>query len=125
MSIGPLVIFLWLLLVLASCVAVGFHIYRHGRRRIGVALLTPLGAVLTFGFVSALIGVLESGWTPWRAGFVIAIVCGIVGVLLCVIGWRAVLRPRVRNGDCPNCGYPVGVATKCPECGTAVPPTRG
>ena len=125
MSIGPLVIVLWLLVVLASCVAVVFHISRHGRRWIGVALLAPLGAVLTFGFVSALVGILESSWTPLHAGFVVAIVCGIVGALLCVIGWRAVLRPRTRAGDCPNCGYPVGVATKCPECGTAVPPTRG
>ena len=122
MGVGLLVILLWLLLVTASCAAPFVSMRRNGRRNIGRALLAPAGALLAFGIPSATIGAFESSWTPLRVGFVLAIGCGVVGLILCVIGWRAVIQRRARADECSHCGYPVGVATTCPECGKPMQP---
>lgn len=113
--IFPVLILAWMVLVLISCGAVVVHYLRHRTRRLAWSLLCPIGAVLCFGFLSVLIGLVEQGLRPTT--FWLALCIGLVGVLLAVIGWREVLRTPRRPGECIACGYPIQGLKVCPECG--------
>ncbi len=120
MKLGPLVILLWFLLMVVSCVAVAVHARRHGLRATGRAWLAPLGAGLSGALVYAFIGAAELNWSPLQARMVAGLVFGCTGLGLCVIGWRAAMRPRANEGDCRACGYAARGAERCPECGSPV-----
>ncbi len=120
MRIGAVVYVLWFLTLAACCGAVVVHMVRHRARRIGAALLCPLGAVLMFGLVSAGIGLAEGAWNWANPGLWIALLIGAGGVVLTVIGARVVLERPIGAGACRGCGYDrKGLArgAACPECG--------
>jgi hypothetical protein len=120
MTLALSVVLAWVLVCIASVIAVVLQLVRHRARRIGLSLLCPIGAALTFGFVSAAMGLGERVWGVQSPGLWIALAAGAVGVPLQVVGWRAVLRPRIGPGQCVGCGYDLAGLARCPECGLDV-----
>lgn len=110
---------------LAALVGIGVQAIRHGVRGSWSWLMLPIGALLSFSLVSAAIGFAEGVWlwSDWRlwafGGF------GLVGLLGQVLGWKCVLRPRLRASQCPACEYEVGAMPRCPECGRSREPSDG
>ncbi len=124
MRLGPLVVLAWMAVMLLSFAAIGLHAARHGARGLATSLLCPLGGTLMYGFISAFIGLAEGVWGFRSPGLWIAIAFGVAGAALEVLGWRAVLRSRIRAGHCPRCGYDLAGLSVCPECGRSMPPGR-
>lgn len=113
-----LVILLCLLASLAALVGCGVQALRHGSRRMWAWLLLPAGSLLMLaGFAPASIGVAERTWNSSSVGLWIAMFIGTVGVVFQILGWRAVLRPRLGPGHCQECGYDLAGLDRCPECG--------
>ncbi len=121
MRLGPLIVLAWVAVMLLSSAAVGLHAARHGARGLATALLCPLGAALMFGLISAFIGLAEGVWGFRSPGLWIALAFGVAGAALEVLGWRAVLRSRIRAGQCRTCGYDLAGLSVCPECGRSMP----
>lgn len=119
MSPAYLVLLAWLAAFIVSCAAVVLHAVRHRTRGLAMSLRCPLGAALMFGFVSVAVGLAEGAWGFRSSGLWIAMSAGTAGLALEVLGWRAVLRQRIRFGQCRSCGYELGGLSTCPECGVS------
>lgn len=117
MRLGPLLFLLWFVVLALSCAAVIVHLVRHGRRRLGAALLCPVGALLLFGFVSTWMGLAERAWSVQSPAAWLAFLVGCTGVVFLFLGLRAVMRVPLKPGQCPGCGYLFSGLTLCPECG--------
>lgn len=117
MTVSILVILLCIVAGLAAIIGIAIQAYRHRGRVTWRWLLLPIGVLLAFALVSASIGFAEGVWKAGNPRLWVAIGVGSVGVLFQVLGWRAVLRPRLRKGQCPACEYAVEGLARCPECG--------
>lgn len=67
---------------------------RRGGEFLFGAIACVVGAALVWGVYVAAIGMLEHTWTVRSAGFWIAMVIGVAGVLLLAGGGRGSLEPR-------------------------------
>lgn len=119
------VILVCILAGLVALVGIGVQAVRHGSRIMWRWLLLPLGAFLTFAFIPASIGFAEGAWDARDPRLWSAVSLGLLGVLFQVLGWRAVLQPRLSPTQCPGCAYPTEGLTRCPECGRPVSPPEG
>lgn len=107
---------------LAAMVGIGVQALRHGHRPQWRWLMLPSGVIMSFALIPAVVGFAEGVWrlTDWRVVTFASV--GFGGLLFQALGWRAVLRPRLRLGQCPTCGYDAGSFSPCPECGRSREP---
>lgn len=119
MTIPVAVILACIIAGLGAIIGVGVQALRHGSRTTWRWLLLPVGALLTFGFIPASIGHAEKVWGITDPRLLLCLAVGCVGLAAQFTGWRAVLRPRLRAGQCPRCEYEAKGLSPCPECGRA------
>jgi hypothetical protein len=118
MRLGLILTLLWCLVVVISFTTLGFRILISKPHPIRwMTALTAVGSLMTYGFVSAFTGIAEKYWTYSSHGFLIALCIGIAGVVLLIVGVRAIFQPTFKPGHCLHCGYPRSTKTICPECG--------
>ncbi|MCA9248434.1 MAG: hypothetical protein KDA42_15010 [Planctomycetales bacterium] len=80
---GIVVMFGWLLLALVGLAAFLSLALRGGVAGAVRGLPAVVGALLSYGFVSAAMGVMEGVWTPEWGGFWVALAvgaCGLAGI---------------------------------------------
>ena len=104
--------------------------YTHMESSDGRVWSEPVGwvpawkSVLMRGEFKLFDGGLRRAWPVyplWGGMAINALVFGAgLATLWLAIG-RAGQRWRVRRGECPGCGYPIGVADRCTECGRELP----
>jgi len=125
MTLPVAVILACVLAGLFALAGIGVQAVRHGSRLVWQWLLLPLGALLIFAFIPASIGFAEGVWSAGAPRLWTTVGLGSTGVLCQILGWRAVLWPRLRKTQCPGCEYPTDGLSRCPECGRPVsPPDR-
>ncbi len=124
MSVSLAVIFACVLSGLAVFVGLGLQLKRHGIRPPWSWLLLPIGALMTFAFIPVSIGFTEGVWAFGDLRLWAAAGIGSAGVLGQIVGWRVVLRPRLRPSQCSACEYEMGGAARCPECGRPREPSN-
>lgn len=117
MSSSIAVILACIVSAMAALIGVGVQALRHGPRLVWGWLALPLGALLTFAFIPASIGLAEKTWGAASIALWLTLATGTAGIVLQVIGWRAVLRTPLRPTQCPVCEYERGALVRCPECG--------
>jgi hypothetical protein len=127
MRIGPLIFVCWLLIFIGAWVGVVLHFARYRTRGLSRVFLCPLGAVFLLGFYVAFIGLAESTWSIASPALWAAFTVGLFGLVLTVLGWKAVRAPLTRPGHCRACEYDLsglGQArgSVCPECGAPLDP---
>ena len=76
----------WQALMVASVIVAGFALWRKGLPGIAWGATAILGALLSYGFVSAVVGLYETAWSVSSPGFLGAITIGILGLACFVIG---------------------------------------
>lgn len=117
MTVSVAVILACILTGIASVVGIGIRASRRGIRPIRSWLPLPIGALLTFAFIPAVVGLAEGVWTAGDLRLWAAVGIGSAGVVGQIVGWRAVLQHAVRPGQCSACEYELGGSARCPECG--------
>jgi hypothetical protein len=122
MTLSVAVILGCILAGLIAVVGIGVQAMRHGPRLVWRWLLLPLGAFLSFAFIPASVAFAEGVWGADNPRLWVAVSLGSVGVLFQILGWRAVLRPRLRPAQCPGCEYHMDGLSRCPECGRPTKP---
>ena len=77
----------WLALMVASVIVAGFALWRKGLPGIAWGATAILGALLSFGFVSAVVGMYEvTVWSVSSPHFLGSIAIGTLGLTCFVIG---------------------------------------
>ena len=77
----------WQALIVASVIVAGFALWRKGLAGIAWGATAVLGALLSYGFVSAVVGMYEdTDWSVSSPGFLGAIAIGTLGLACFVIG---------------------------------------
>lgn len=122
MTAPVFVILACILCGLGALVGMGVQALRHGERLAWRWLLLPIGVLLTFAFVPAIIGLAEGVWGAADVQVWLAVAVGLAGAVCQALGWLAVLRPRLRPGQCPACEYDARGLPRCPECGRELTP---
>ncbi|MBL8759753.1 MAG: hypothetical protein JNL50_00465 [Phycisphaerae bacterium] len=121
MKLGPIIGLVWVVMVIASLVALLIGVRRHGVRGARAVLLGPLGAIATAALVVAWIGYAEGVYRNPPAKAVVVLVplllTGVAGLYVQFIAWRAALRTPIGPGCCQKCGYELKELARCPECG--------
>jgi hypothetical protein len=112
-----ILVLVWLAAFVLSCAAVWLHVIRHRTKGLAMAFLCPVGGAMMYGFLMAAVGLAEGFWRTGSSGLWTILVIAILGLILEVFGWRAVLRPRTHVGHCRGCGYDLAGLSTCPECG--------
>jgi len=97
MKFGPIIILVWILLLSSALLTGIVMVIVRGATSLKWSVLTILGAVLCYGFISAGIGVSEGVWAFTSTGFLVAVTIGIVGVALTIFGIRGLIRTRARG----------------------------
>ena len=97
MKIGPIILLVWILLLSSAVLAAIVMAIVRGATSLRWGVLTILGTVLYYGFISAGLGVSEGVLTFTSTVFLIAVTIGIAGVALSIIGIRGFFRTRARR----------------------------
>jgi hypothetical protein len=82
----------WQVLILVSVVVAALVLWRRGSAGIAASVAAIGGAALSYGFVSAAIGLAEDEWTATSTGFLIAMGIGVLGLACFCVGLLGLRR---------------------------------
>ena len=99
MMIGPTIVLVWFLLVIASIITGIVMAVARGAASLKWSVQIVLGALLYYGFISAALGVSEGVWTVTSPGLLVALAIGIAGMALTVTGIRGLVRTKRADGQ--------------------------
>lgn len=89
MGLGPYIYLVWFVLVLASLAVTGVLLMRRQSRGLRHSLFAVAGALLCWAFVSAYSGACEIPGYIDSMAFAISMAIGLAGIVLFVLGCRA------------------------------------
>lgn len=99
MGIGPIILVVWFLLVIASIITAIVMAVARGATSLKWSVQVMLGTLLYYGFISAALGVSEGVWTATSPGLLVALAIGSAGMALTVTGIRGLVRPKTTVGQ--------------------------